>query len=442
MSTPLPRALAIAAAALALAPAAASAESIVYLKDANVWLAGPDGSGAVQVTTDGTASAPYLSPSQADDGTIAAGKGEEIVLLRQNGEVIRTLDPPALSDSVSAPVDGVPVYVALSPNGSKVAYGFARYSCPIGADCTARTATGYMSTDPAVPAQSFGHVYLSNPSWVGESRTLVFGGYLHQVNVHDLGQPQDVHWFDDQDTDPDDSTDLGDGELNRQGDKLAVVRGYGSTAHVRWYHVAAPFPAVPAPLCDTSQAEGTAGPSWSPDGTALAVEQPDGIYVLRGITTDPAACSSVSATLTIPGASAPDWGPAAADPTPRSGGPGGPVATPGRVGLTLVGARTPRAVVKTGLRVRLTCPGACRVQASLVAGKAAARALGMRRPGAVVQRTGRLRAAGATTLALRPAPAIGKRLGTLRAVRLTLRVKVTHADGSVKTVSRQLRVAR
>ena len=34
-----------AACALALAPAAANADSIVYIKDSNVWIANPDGSG-------------------------------------------------------------------------------------------------------------------------------------------------------------------------------------------------------------------------------------------------------------------------------------------------------------------------------------------------------------------------------------------------------------
>ena len=64
--------MALAGLCLAVVPAAASADSIVFLKSDNVWLAKPDGSGAYQVTTDGTASSPYRSPSQADDGTIAA----------------------------------------------------------------------------------------------------------------------------------------------------------------------------------------------------------------------------------------------------------------------------------------------------------------------------------------------------------------------------------
>ena len=51
----LRRALPAALCALAVLPAAASADSLVFVKDANVWLAHADGSGAYQVTTDGTA---------------------------------------------------------------------------------------------------------------------------------------------------------------------------------------------------------------------------------------------------------------------------------------------------------------------------------------------------------------------------------------------------
>ena len=85
------------------APAAASADSIVFVKDANVWLAHADGSGAHQVTLDGTADAPYRVPVQSDDGTIVASHHDEIVRMRQNGEVINTIDPEPLVNSVGHP---------------------------------------------------------------------------------------------------------------------------------------------------------------------------------------------------------------------------------------------------------------------------------------------------------------------------------------------------
>ena len=147
--------------------------------------------------------------------------------------MLRELDPPPLTNSVSHTMDGTPVDVAISPDGGKLAYTFANASCPPGASCGARAATGYMTaTGDALP----GNLYLSNPNWVDNSRTLVFGGYLHQVNTHDQGAAEDVHWFDDKDVvGQADATDLGDGELSRGGDKLALVRGYGSDTHIMWY---------------------------------------------------------------------------------------------------------------------------------------------------------------------------------------------------------------
>src|ERR687897_2816350 len=171
----------LAAAAIILVPATA---------------ASADWSGQRQLTRDGTADHPYRSPSQADDGTVAASYLDSIRLIRRDGTRVGELDPPPLTNSVSHAMDGTPVDVAISPDGSKIAYTFVNASCPVGASCGARAATGYITaTGSPMP----GNLYLSNPSWVGNSRTLVFGGYLHQVNTNDIGASEDVHWFDDQD---------------------------------------------------------------------------------------------------------------------------------------------------------------------------------------------------------------------------------------------------
>ena len=70
---------------------AASADSLVYPRDNNIYLANPDGSGAYQVTLDGTAASPYASPSQADDGTIVAVRDQKLYRMTQTG---RLLNPP------------------------------------------------------------------------------------------------------------------------------------------------------------------------------------------------------------------------------------------------------------------------------------------------------------------------------------------------------------
>jgi hypothetical protein len=58
------------------------ADSIVYEKGGNVWVASPDGSGQRQLTTSGD----YGRPSQADDGTIIAARGD--VLERLDRSVV------------------------------------------------------------------------------------------------------------------------------------------------------------------------------------------------------------------------------------------------------------------------------------------------------------------------------------------------------------------
>ena len=132
----------------------------------------------------------------------------------------------------------------------------------------------------------------------------MFGGYLHQVNTHDLGAAEDVHWFDDYEiVGQPDATDLGDGELSVQGDKLALVRGYGSDTHITWYTTSGS--ALPTLQCATGKLEGLYGPTWAPDGQSLAWGEPDGVWV------KPSALDcTVQPSLVIPGATEPDWGPA------------------------------------------------------------------------------------------------------------------------------------
>jgi WD40-like Beta Propeller Repeat len=389
------------AAALVLVPAAAaSADSIVFVKDANVWAASPDGSGQRQITRDGTADHPYRSPSQADDGTIAASYLDGIRLLRRNGTVIRELDPPPLTNSVSHSMDGTPVDVALSPDGKTIAYTFVSASCPVGASCGARAATGYITS---TGAQLPGNLYLSNPSWVGNTRTLVFGGYLHQVNTHDLGAAEDVHWFDDHEiVGQENSTDLGDGELSPQGDKLALVRGYGSDTHIMWYTTGAP-PALPTMQCATGKLEGLSGPTWAPDGQSLAWQEPDGVWV------KPSALDcTVQPSLTIPGASEPDWGPAQ------------PNAVSAPAALKLKAAASRKRVT-----VSVPCATACTVRAKL-----------LRRGRTIASKRATLGTAGTAKLTLKPRKRLKRR------AKVTVRATVTLADGTATTLKKAVRVSR
>ena len=450
LSTPcIRRAVLAAGLALAALPAAASADSIVFIKDTNVWLANGDGTGPYQVTTDGTASRPYRAPAQADDGTIVASHEQEIVRMRQNGDVLGVIDPDPLVNSVGHPVDGPPVNLAISPDGSKIAYTLVGFECPVAADCGTRPVTAFTAADGLTPAGQWGSLHRRNPSFVDDSRSLVFGGYLGQVNVHDLGDPVETHWFDDQDVyGQADATDLGDGELNRQGTRLAAIRGYGDSAHVIWYDVTgdaatAKPPAVPAPLCKTGELAGLHGPSWSPDGQSLAWGEPDGIWIKRAA----GDCATPQPALAIPGGSQPDWGPAAVNPGPRApgGGAPGPGTGPGAVGqpsprpslaVTSAGVKT---IARSGLAVTVGCPAACTVKADLLLDRKSARRLGVKRSRPAGSITRRLAAGQTAELALKPAKRLRGRFARLKRPKLTVRVTVTDSAGASQVLRSTVR---
>lgn len=314
--------------------AVASQGSITFIKNNDVWIANPDGTGQFRVTWDGSEDFPYRSPSQANDGTIAAGHLNDIVLLKQNGELIREIDPPALTNSVSHPMDGAPVDVAISPDGRIIAWSFVGYECDSTVDCGPRSATGYTDASGITPVGKYGSTFFNNPSWVGNSRTIQGGGYGSQVMLHDLGKDA-VHWFDDRDY-AENSTDLSDSELSVDGKRLASIRGYGADTQVFTYDVSGnalsgPAPVTPAPDCMIGTEEGIANPTWAPDSNHLAWQNNEGIW-----TGNLGDCDDAGLKLVIPDASEPDWGPATVNPSP--GGIRLPFASLGRAlkkGLTI-----------------------------------------------------------------------------------------------------------
>jgi hypothetical protein len=426
------RGLVAAVAVLALSPALASADSIVYVKDGNVWLASGSGGNQYQVTTDGTAEHPYRSPSQADDGTIAAGFGTEILRMKQNGTVLNRLDPPTLINSVSHPMDGTPVDVAISPDGTKVAYTFYGYECPVGASCGARTTTGVIPSDRFAAAAETTS-YFHSPSWVTNSRMLNSGGFGSHVNIQDLGT-EPFNWLTDQET------DLGDAELTRGGDKLVAVRGYGNSTHVVWYAVkgnaqSGPKPAEnPEAICLTGEQAGFDQPTWAPDGNQVAWSEPDGIWIHR----DAAGCATQQPTLVLPGGSEADWGPADVNPGPREtaggGGPstgGGPVTGGGgtttggsRLSFTLKSAKGKLRVTGRVVKVKIGC--ACTYSAKLtLKGRVVAR------------KNGSLKKAGSTValkLGAKQARAVRKLGRKSKALRLVVTAKSGGATGTRSVV--------
>lgn len=301
---------ALVAAGAAAAPA--SADSIVFVKDHNVWSANVDGSSPHQITRDGGADAPYSSPSQDDGGTIAAAHGYAIERFDRNGRRLSRFVPDNLQDSTSHSTAGAPAWVALSPDGTKVAFSLTSLSCDLTIDCGARATTGVSAADGSRVYETPG-LYGGWSSWVGNDRILFHGGYLYQNQIWDVGSPAEpFDWFEDHDVyGQGSSTDLGDGAVSRNGARYIAVRGYDDTTRLVWYRVEGSIlfggkPPAPVPLCETATDSSLRAPTINGDGTWAAWEESTGIWAKPNLD----VCDSPQPALILPGASEPSWGPA------------------------------------------------------------------------------------------------------------------------------------
>jgi hypothetical protein len=314
----------------AMAPASASADSLAFIRDSNVWLANADGTGQYQVTFDGTASAPYESPSQSDGGTVVAiraatGQRRQIYRMSQSGAL---LNPPI---NTPAPGTGA-IDDKVSPDGALVAYWFVTtVSDPICPFCVSAANRVLLShSDRFTNADEVGTPNTGGwPSWVSND-TITLGSGSPTQWYYRLGMPEAAEWFADSDVEPNTFLTLLDAEAAPTGDRLAVVRGDNQET-LLLLRMTAPPPTKPT--IANATCDGFAGPNgkfvdptWSSDGRLLAWQENDGVWV-AAIPADLADCAGFGApALRIPGATHPDFSPAAINPGPRPpcGNPGNP----------------------------------------------------------------------------------------------------------------------
>jgi hypothetical protein len=367
---------------LALAPAsAAAATSLVYIQGGNVFIANADGSNPHQVTTDGSTANPgqtaYRSPTEANDGTIVAAKGGELIHMRQNGVVLSHFVPDT---------GGYPLAAAVSPDGAKIAYNFSsitqcvvyNYSCGYYPEpgSAVTSASGRGSDPGAIQSNE------QDGQWIDNS-TLVLQNDTSYVDYEVLGQTVQ-HWFV-----PNGIAYAAQPVVSRSGAYLAVVSRPSSTGGnpstsdlLQIYRMNGAPPIAPTLLCEFTplNSGGFQRPDFAPDDSTIiwydsAGEEATGI--------DPAACTgaatfSLSSTgAAFPGATEASFGLAANNPPPLpTTGPGsGSGGKKLAVSLGAVKSIKRTAILKAGLKAKLACSSACGYGVVIGAGNSVARKL-------------------------------------------------------------------
>jgi len=296
---------------------AVRAASLVYIQGGNVWLASPDGGTRRQVSVDGSAGAPYYSPSQADDGTIFAGWGSRVYRMNQAGTLQGAPIPTLISDKPPNVYAVGPFQPRVSPDGESLAYwiGISTGSYDPGCDCilTSPVESVVFARTDGTGTIGFSRFW-QTPSWIDNTFVLLFAPSNRQTpqvgvgSLNALGNEQG--WFNDDGEGFEGYwQDLDDGEIDRSGGFLALVRGV--QAERLSIYVVQSFPSRPVLLCELGEPSGSfAGPTFSPDGTAIAWYENDGVW-MSPIPADlgaPGSCAHFAPTLFAPGGSEPRWG--------------------------------------------------------------------------------------------------------------------------------------
>jgi hypothetical protein len=183
--------------------------------------------------------------------------------------------------------------------------------------------------------------------------------------------------------------DMGDGELSRDGKRLAVTSDYGANKKLTFFAVNQPAPAYPDFACETTTGdERYSDPSWAPDGVGLAYESSKGIEITHFTQFGKELCATAGDVLLSATGSEPDWGqsdpPAAAYKldTPETNKPN--TTTPATApAAKFVALKVTAKALKRGLAVKVEVPAAGKVTVTasvagrkVASGRATAKAAG------------------------------------------------------------------
>src|SRR4051812_5591602 len=348
------RGLLIALLLLIAVPALAQADSVVYMKGGQVWIANADGSGARQFTLNQFS---WHSPSEADDGTVVVAggpahgaygqAGSDLYRFSGDGNQIGGAIPTPGTYATSGCYSQAPTGVRVSFDATKIAYGsFLCGSAEYTAYWTPSSSTGLN-----FPNQTLGQQDFYEPAWQDNSHFLVTHAgptvtdtqsrwYLHDVADGDNVGPG---WYE---SAANGMTGTGQqGLISRDGTTLAVFEDDAAdqqsgkpTKFKLWLYRVPSLPtnagwgyAKCVISLDASVASDPfhISPSFSPDGAKIMWGDDQGVKAMS--IADLSTCPTVaSGALLVPGGGEPFYSKGnlqagAANPTQ----PGGTTPPPG-----------------------------------------------------------------------------------------------------------------
>jgi hypothetical protein len=462
----VPRRLALLATLLAAAilPAAAQADSLVYVKDGNVWISHSDGS-AARAVTGGPNN--WAWPSEADDGTIVVAGGQERVnpdgsdssgsteiyhLDQQGHQIGQFVETPGSRSTPSCPTYN-PTSLRVSPNGQRVVYDL--FFCDNIDSFWEDLSTGHFT----MISQDYG-----TPLWLDDAHALLTH---HGPTVSSTQAAYGVFDVDaGSGSGPTDDPYLPEyrAVASRDGSRVAVYEddfafdGSVTSADIRLFTTAGNDVTQPTQKCQITLDPNNAatftdaGPAFTPDGSRLAWTEKDGIHTASTSNLD--NCGAVTDSLLVAGGAYPFFGPAneadaAPSTSPTTGSGTGPGSGTSGSGSTPSG--TSLVLKSTTRRVKVSRRGAVTFYVtSSENGRAtvrgtisiphAARALRFR--SRTVKLVAGRRARVTLTLSKKSAAAIRRALR--RHAKLTARITVLAkgAAGDAKTMRLRLRLRR
>ncbi len=272
-------------AALALLAPAASAENVTYIAgDGNVWLSSPDGATKHQVTSNAAADSKYRSPSEQNDGTVVAiRKGDSSTGFAwffdpDTGTAKSNwLLPKSGTGLAFSPFTGG----EIAPVGGLFVYDFFHAEGPFGGYASwpeVAFVAGPGLTDPCTI--NCHDDYLS-PRWIPGTNLAGFVDDNFQgAWVQNGSAPQAWVGFTGFDTDSFDVSGQGRSVFEVSG-QTAPPQGQPEPADlVLMQNNGTPPNGTPTVLCSLANfANSGADPKWSPDGSMIAWEGAEGVYV-------------------------------------------------------------------------------------------------------------------------------------------------------------------